>query len=227
MSIRPTKKTRILLVDDHPVVRKGLAYVLQQESDFVVCGECEDSAGVLPMLEKTKPHVVVLDLFLKDANGIDLLKDIKKLYPETLVLVLSMQDERLYAERVLRAGGVGYVSKEEMLEKIVSAIRSVLQGHVYMGDSLKDGLLKKMSGRATATGDADLQRLSDREIEVFHLLGQGYSTRRIAERWRRSVKTVETYRAHIKRKLHLTTSAELLHLAVEWSHRKKEASGNP
>jgi DNA-binding NarL/FixJ family response regulator len=216
------KKARILIVDDHPVVRKGLSYLIQKEPDLSVCGECEEGGDVLSSVINLKPDVVVVDLFLKDMNGIDLIKEIRKHHPNVSVLVLSMQDEAVYAERVFRAGAMGYISKDEMLEKVVSALRRILRGEMVATEAIKTKLLKKIS-RPSQSDDSVIDRLSDRELEVFQLLGQGYSTRRIAERWHRSIKTVETYRAHIKQKLELADSSELVHFAVKWTHDNRSS----
>ena len=220
---KKSRKARILIVDDHPVVRKGLTYLIDREPDLQVCGECAEGGGLLSQVAHLKPDAVVLDLFLKDSSGISLLKDLKKRFPKLPVLVLSMQDESIYTERVLRAGGRGYVSKDDMLENVVGALRQILQGNVVAGETAKNKLLKNISGVSTASDESLLDGLGDRELEVFQLLGQGHSTRRIAERWGRSIKTVETYRAHLKRKLNLADSNELVHRAVQWMQKKEKA----
>jgi len=220
---KKTSKAKILIVDDHPVVRKGLAYLIDKEPDLRVCGECAEGGGLLSHVARLKPDAIVLDLFLKDSSGISLLKDLRKAFPKLPVLVLSMQDESIYTERVLRAGGRGYVSKDDMLENVVGALRQILQGNVYAGEAVKNKLLKNISSAATSTDESILSRLGDRELEVFQLLGQGHSTRRIAERWGRSIKTVETYRAHLKRKLNLADSSELVHRAIQWMQKREKS----
>ena len=210
------KKNKIFIIDDHPVVRRGLAQLLRQESDFVVCGEADHGQGIAKAIAQFKPDIVILDLTLKDMSGIDVIKELAPRFPNLPILVLSIHDESLYAERALRAGAKGYIMKEEAAEKVVTAVREVLKGEIYVGEKLKSRLLSKALGSPKA-GASPLEILSDREIEVFRLLGQGYSTRRIAERFERSIKTVEIYRANIKQKLGLKDAAELIHCAVRWA----------
>jgi len=215
------KKHGILIVDDHAVVRMGLSLVIGKTPDLQVCGESADGGPVLEMIARLKPAAVVLDLTLKDVNGLDLLKEIHSKYPTLAVLVLSMHEEMVYAERTLRAGALGYVHKEEAIEKVVLALREILTGKVYAAEAVKAKLLRKIT-RTKESGENDpiVDRLSDRELDVFSLLGQGLTTRAIAEKWHRSVKTVETYRANIKRKLDLDNSAALVREAVEWQSKK-------
>jgi DNA-binding NarL/FixJ family response regulator len=210
------KKKKVLIVDDHPIVRQGLAQLLRQESDLTVCGEADHGQGLPQVISELKPDILVLDLTLKDTSGIDVIKDIAPRFPDLPILVLSIHDESLYAERALRAGAKGYIMKEEAADKVVTAIREVLKGDIYVGEKLKSRLLSKALGTPKA-GASPLETLSDRELEVFRLLGQGYSTRRIAERFGRSIKTVEIYRANIKQKLGLKDAAELIHCAVRWA----------
>lgn len=215
------KKKRVLVVDDHPVVRKGLSFLIEKEPDLTICGECAEGANVLSSIEKSNPDIAILDLVLKDMDGIGLLKDIRQRYPDLPILVLSMHDEFVYAERALRAGATGYMKKDEMLDKVIPTLRQILQGHIYVTENVKDKILTKIVRRSGQADGSILDRLSDREMEVFQLLGQGYSTRRIAERWGRSVKTVETYRANIKRKLDLDVATDLVHFATEWVNKQK------
>ena len=217
----PSKKHEVLIVDDHAVVRMGLTLTINKASDFQVCGESADGAPVLDMIARLKPAAVVLDLTLKDVDGLDLLKEIHAAYSHLPILVLSMHAETVYAERALRAGALGYVHKEEATGKVVIALREILAGNVYAADSVKSRLLRKITRSKSANEeDPVLDRLSDRELEVFRLIGQGLTTRAIAQKWHRSVKTVETYRANIKRKLDLENSAALVREAVEWQTRK-------
>lgn len=214
------KKHAVLIVDDHAVVRMGLSMVIDKSADFHVCGESADGSPVLALIAQLKPDVVVLDLTLKDISGLDLLKEIHTRYASLPVLVLSMHEEMVYAERVLRAGALGYVHKEEAIEKVVLALREILHGRIYAAEAVKAKLLRKITrSKVNSSDDPVLDRLSDRELDVFRLLGQGMTTRAIAERWHRSVKTVETYRANIKRKLDLENSAALVREAVEWQSR--------
>ena len=210
------KKKKVLIVDDHPIVRQGLAQLLRQESDLTVCGEADHGQGLPQVISELKPDILVLDLTLKDSSGIDVIKELSPRFPDLPILVLSIHDESLYAERALRAGAKGYIMKEEAADKVVTAIREVLKGDIYVGEKLKSRLLSKALGTPKA-GASPLETLSDRELEVFRLLGQGYSTRRIAERFGRSIKTVEIYRANIKQKLGLKDAAELIHCAVRWA----------
>jgi DNA-binding NarL/FixJ family response regulator len=210
------KKKKVLIVDDHPIVRQGLAQLLRQEHDLTVCGEADHGQGLPHVIAELKPDILVLDLTLKDTSGIDVIKELAPKFPDLPILVLSIHDESLYAERALRAGAKGYIMKEEAADKVVTAIREVLKGDIYVGEKLKSRLLSKALGTPKA-GASPLETLSDRELEVFRLLGQGYSTRRIAERFGRSIKTVEIYRANIKQKLGLKDAAELIHCAVRWA----------
>jgi DNA-binding NarL/FixJ family response regulator len=209
----------ILIVDDHPVVRRGLAMILANQPDFSICGDAAEGSVVLGLIDKLRPGALILDLNLKDMDGIDLLKDIHGRHPKLPVLVLSMHDELIYAERALRAGAKGYVNKEEMLDKVLQALRQILKGEIYASESVKAKLMKRIA-HSDEDRPSTVESLSDRELEVFNLLGQGFSSRAIAERWHRSVKTVDTYRAHIKEKLGLANSSELVREAVKWVQSK-------
>jgi len=209
--------TRILLVDDHSIVRQGMRMLISQEPDLVVCGEAASAHEALKAVERTQPNVAVVDLSLKDSSGMALIKDLKIRHPKVLVLVVSMRDESFYAERVLRAGAKGYISKEEGTEKLVEGIRAVLTGKVYVSESLAARLLSKYVGGGSAGSESPVQRLSDRELEVFEWIGQGLTTREIAEKLHLSVKTIESHREHIKEKLGLDNATELLKHAIEWN----------
>jgi DNA-binding NarL/FixJ family response regulator len=209
-------KHKIVIVDDHPIIRQGLAELIDQEDDLVVCGQVEDAHQAMKAINKQKPALVVVDVSLKDSNGIELIKDIKVQHPDATVLVLSMHDESVYAERALRAGANGYIMKQEASEKIIQAIRKVLNGQVYLSDKMAANVMNKMVGAKTDAGVSAIDRLSDRELEVFTLLGQGRGTRQIAQKLHLSIKTIETYRAHIKEKLNLADAAELLQHAIQW-----------
>jgi DNA-binding NarL/FixJ family response regulator len=216
-------KSRVMLVEDHPIVRQGLAQMINQQSDLMVCCEAERGESALKLIESGKPDVVIVDLTLGDMSGIDLIKEITAKYPQLPVLVLSMHQDSLYAERALRAGARGYVMKEEASETVVIALRKVLNGEIHLGERAKARLLHKLVRSPLGQVDRSsmLERLSDRELEVFRLLGQGFSTRRIAERFNRSIKTVEIYRANIKHKLDLKDAAELIHFAVQYAQDPK------
>jgi len=213
---KPRAKKKILLVDDHPIVRQGLTQLINQEKDFVVCGEAEDDRQALEIIESKKPDIALVDISLKRGSGIDLIKNIKARFPETLTLVLSMHDASLYAERVLRAGAKGYIMKQEANEKVVKAIRRVLEGHIYVGEKIANRLLNKFVGRRSEASESEVNQLSDRELEVFQLIGQGHATRLIAEKLYLSIKTIETYRENIKQKMSLATATELVHVATLW-----------
>jgi DNA-binding NarL/FixJ family response regulator len=209
-------KTKIVIVDDHPIVRQGLAELINHEGDLVVCGQAEDAHDAMQAIRSLKPDIVVVDISLKESSGMELIKDINVQYPNLAVLALSMHDESLYAERALRAGAKGYIMKAEATEKVIGAIRKILSGDIYLSDVMAAKLLHKLVGGRTEVGASATDCLSDRELEVFRLIGQGYGTRQIAEKLHLSIKTIETYRAHIKEKLNLTDAAELLHYAIRW-----------
>jgi DNA-binding NarL/FixJ family response regulator len=208
-------KRRVLLVDDHPVVREGLTDMLNHELDLTVCGAAEELNHALEQIEKLTPDLIVLDISLKGSNGIELLKDIKIRYPRLLVLVLSMHDENLYALRALRAGAAGYIMKQEPAEGVLCSIRRVLQGEISLSQNMEKRMMKQLVGGQAAPSDSPLEVLSDRELEVFRLIGIGYSTRQIAQEMHLSIKTIESHRANIKEKLSLKTAAELVQRAIE------------
>lgn len=209
-------KVKIYLVDDHPLVREWLTNLIHQQPDLVVCGESEDAPQALAEISATKPDVAIVDISLKHGSGIELIKNLKAAEPGVAIIVLSMHDERLYAERALRAGARGYIMKRETAKKVITAIRQVLAGKIYMSESLAAIFAEKfVDGRLPASGLL-VEQLSDRELEVFQLLGKGYETRVVAEMMNVSMKTVQAHCAHIKEKLQLTNAAELLREAVRW-----------
>jgi DNA-binding NarL/FixJ family response regulator len=210
------EKTKIIIVDDHPIIRKGLSDLINQEKDLAVCGQAEDAHEGLQAIKTLNPDMVVVDISLKETSGIELIKDIKTQYPNLSVLALSMHDESLYAERALRAGAKGYIMKAEATEKVITAIHKVLSGELYVSDRMAAKLVRKLVGSGPEIGASPIDRLSDRELEVFLLLGRGQGTREIAEKLHLSIKTIETYRAHIKDKLDLAGAAELLQYAIQW-----------
>jgi DNA-binding NarL/FixJ family response regulator len=207
-------KRRIFLVDDHPIVRKGLAQLIDGESDLAVVGQGEEAYQALRDLKQSKPDLVMVDVTLKDSDGIELLKEIKAQFPELPVLVLSMHDESLYAERALRAGAGGYVMKQEAPQTLLAAIRSVLSGQVYVSPKMGATLLQRMVGGRKKNGGLPMDRLTDRELEIFRMIGSGKSMKEIAAKLFLSVKTIEAHREHIKQKLNLPSSAELLRFAI-------------
>jgi len=210
------KRARVLLVDDHALVRRGLADLVGDEPDLEVCGEAADAAEALARVAELCPDVVVVDLSLKTGHGLDLIKRLRARDDGPKVLVLSMHDEALFAERALRAGALGYVNKQEAPAKVVEALRQVLAGKVYLSGTMTERLLKRAAGGAETGGRLPSETLSDRELTVFDMIGQGLATREIAERLHLSIKTVETYREHIKAKLGLKNSAELGRHAAQW-----------
>jgi DNA-binding NarL/FixJ family response regulator len=217
----PPHKKRILLVDDHPLVREWLANLIHQQPDLTVCGETESAPTALSAVATAKPDLVIADINLKNSSGIELIKNLKELHPNVPVLVLSMHDESLYAERVFRAGAHGYVNKRETAQKMVEAIRRVLEGKLYVSEKTAE-ILASQTIRGRVVSRASVESLSDRELEVFDKLGQGINTRQIADDFRISVKTVQEYCARIKEKLNLNNATELLREAVRW-HDAKDA----
>ncbi len=215
----PTAKRRILMVDDHPLMRAGLALLFNSTPDLEVVAEAGSAAAAVGMVSRIKPDVVVLDLGLPDRNGLEVLKDFHALDPNLPVLVVSMHDEMLYAERTLRAGARGYVMKEAGGDRLLEATRAVLEGRVFVSARVSSELLGNLGRKALSTSSKDLMldRLSDREFEIFRLLGEGQSTRTIAERLRLSPKTVDAHRANIKSKLNLKDGAALVRQAVRWN----------
>lgn len=211
-------KTKVLLVDDHPILRQGLSRLINAEADMVVCGEAEDAAKAFDAVGALSPDVAVVDISLKGSNGIELTKNIKARYPSVPVLVLSMHDESLYAERALRAGALGYIMKEEASEQVLVGIRRVLAGEIFLSERMKTKMLQQMASGRTKTVASPVELLTDRELEVFRLIGEGRSTRQIAAQLHLSVRTIEAYREYIKAKLSLKNSTELVQHAFHWVH---------
>lgn len=209
-------RKRILVVDDHAVLREGLVALINREPDLVVCGEAEDVRKALTAVEELKPDLVLADITLPGRNGLELIRDIRTLRPGLPVLVLSMHDASLFAERVLRAGGRGYISKQRGGQRLIAAIRHVLSGQIYVSDEVSTRLLDSLSGKRPAPTVSPVEQLTDRELEVFTLIGQAKETRDISRRLGMSAKTVEAHRANIKRKLKLKSGPELMRHAVLW-----------
>jgi len=216
-------RKRILLVDDHAVVRFGIAQLINRQTDLVVCGEQEDARKALDAIVQLKPDLVVADLSLKDSSGLELIRNIKAQFPGKPILVVSIHDESVYAEIAFRAGALGYLMKQEALEKVITAIRRVLSGSVYVSDSLAAKMLQQQVRGHTDVQQPAIKSLSDREVEVFHLIGQWKKTKEIAGELHLSVKTVEYYREQIKRKLNLKDAAELTQYATAWVQREVPA----
>ena len=210
----PQNKAKIIIVDDHPIVRQGLTELINHENDLVVCCQAEDASEAMEFIKESDPDIIIVDISLKETSGLELIKDIKVRYPRLPVLVLSMHDESLYAERSLRAGARGYIMKQEATDKVITAIRKVLMGESYISDKMTAKMVDRLVGGTTES--SPVNALSDRELEVFDMLGQGHGTRYISEKLHLSIKTIETYRAHIKRKLNLSDATELIQHAVQW-----------
>jgi DNA-binding NarL/FixJ family response regulator len=209
-------KARVMLVDDHPIVRQGLANLIDAESDLVVCAQVESADEAMRVLPDEKPDVVVVDISLGDRSGLELVKDIRARWPDMPMLVLSMHDELLYAERALRAGAKGYIMKQEATEKVMEGIRKVLDGELYVSERMAARLMDQ-AVNAKPAGTNPLSRLSDRELEVFTMIGHGLGTREIANKLILSIKTVEAHREHIKEKLSLRSGTELMRYAVQYT----------
>ena len=214
-------KHRILIVDDHPVFRHGLVQLINQESDLLVCGEAEDYQSALKAAQDLKPDMIIVDITLKNMSGIDLIKEIHKTRRDLAMLVISMHDESLYAERVLRAGARGYVMKQEASESVVRAIREVRQGSIYASKKMTDQIFSRFIEGNKKPAESPLHSLTDRELEVFQLIGEGLGISEIGTRLHLSVKTIGTYRERIKDKLNLKTSTELLRYAINWVENEK------
>lgn len=211
------QRARVLLVDDHAIVREGLTQMINASEDLVVCGDVDDAQGALAALEELHPDFVILDVTLRGMDGLELIRLVQQRWPHLPILVLSMHSEELYAERALRAGARGYIMKQEATRVILTAIRRVLAGELYVSPAMQDQLLRRVVGRRADQAKAPIDSLSDRELEVFRLIGSGLTTREIAQQLHLSVKTVESYREHIKRKLRISTSAQLMRHALQWT----------
>jgi DNA-binding NarL/FixJ family response regulator len=209
------KKERVVIVDDHPLFRERLSELINHELDMEVCGEAEDAQQAIELIRNSSPDLAIVDITLKGSSGLELIKNIRALPTGVPVLVLSMHDESLYAERALRAGASGYITKNESAENVLLAIRRVLAGEVYLSGTLTSVFLKGLSAGLKATSQP-LDRLTDRELEILELIGRGRATRQIAEALQLGVATVDTYRARIKEKMNFRTGTELQHFAIRW-----------
>ena len=216
-NVRPSVKSRIYIVDDHAMFREGLRYVIDREPDLTVCGDTADADEALRNIDELKPDLVIADISLSGTTGIDLIKAIRSKYEDLPVLVVSMHEESLYAERALRAGATGYVMKQEPAKTVKLAIRKVLGGDIHLSEKMATSMLGKFmrSGEARQP-DSPIETLSDRELEVFRMLGQGKTTRQVAEELNLSVATINSFRNRIKEKLNLKNSTELMLHAIQW-----------
>ncbi len=214
-------KKRILVVDDHPIVRQGLALLINREPDLVVCGEAEDAMGAMHVLASAHPDILIVDISLNGPDGIDLLKNIRLSHPTLPVLILSMHDELIYAERALRAGANGYIMKQEATENVLVAARRILNGEIYVSTRIANQMLRHYITGSGTLRNSSVADLSDRELEVFRLIGEGHGTRQIAKELHLSIKTVESYQAHIKEKLSLRSARELMQRAIQWNMNER------
>lgn len=209
-------KRSVFLVDDHPLVREGLANLINQQDDLVVRGEAEDSAGALAGIAATRPDVALIDISLKNESGLELIKNLEIQFPLVALIVLSMHDEAVYAERALRAGARGYVMKRETTKSVLTAIRRVLEGDVYISERVVNTMARRMGSPRKNAATSPVEQLSDRELEIFRLLGQGRTTSQIAEDLHLSLKTVQAYCARAKEKFGVNSLGELLRAAIRW-----------
>ncbi|HRE05428.1 MAG TPA: response regulator transcription factor [Opitutaceae bacterium] len=209
-------KRRLFLVDDHPVTRQGVAALINQELDLEVCGEADSAPQALQLIQAGAPDLAVVDITLKTTSGIELLKNLRAVMPDLPVLIMSMHDESLYAERALRAGAKGYIMKHEASARILTAVRQVLAGELFLSDRMKEKMLHRLVKSRKDEVVFSIDTLSDREMEVFQLIGNGYSTRQIAGKLNLSVKTIDSYREHLKLKLRLEKGADLVRHAIQW-----------
>lgn len=207
---------KILLVDDHPLTRHGMAQLIDQQPDIVVCAQSENAFEALNAIRSSKPALALVDVSLPGRHGLELIKDVRAMFPEVLVLVVSMHDELLYAERALKAGARGYLMKNQGGEKLLEAIRHVLGGGIYVSPNISAKILNDLSNNKRRTSNAEISKLTDREFEIFQLVGQGLTTREISERVHLSAKTVETHRLHIREKLGIRSGPEFIRYAVRW-----------
>ena len=210
-----TRTKTLFIVDDHPIMRQGLAVLINHEKDLHVCGEAEDAAHAVDGIIKQQPDLALIDISLPGKNGLELIKDLRAMDSEVAILVHSMHDESLYVERVLRAGAQGYITKDEGGSKLMEAIRKVLAGEIYVSPEMSGKILEIFSGRRTSSTNP-VEALTDRQFEVFQMIGNGQSTRDIAEVLKVSIKTVDAHRDHIKKKLNLRSGTELVRFAVRW-----------
>lgn len=219
----PSRK-KILLVDDHPMMRAGLAHLINRQTDMLVCAEAGQPAEVFSLLTQARPDLVLTDLTMPGRSGLEFVKDLIALQPELPILVISMHDEVVYAERCLRAGARGYIMKESGSENLLTALRRVMSGQTYVSPNVSENILRNISARKPRGSDSPIQALSDREFEVFQLVGQGKSTREIADQLHLSPKTVDVHRGHIREKLGLKDVTALVRYAVRWLETQSSAS---
>lgn len=211
------KKNRVFIIEDHPIFRSGLVQLLNQQDNLEVAGEAESKAEALNLFNQEIPDLALIDISLKDSNGLELIKMLRSLYPETILLVLSMHDEVLIAERAIKAGVKGYIIKEEASTQVLSGIEEVLKGRIFISEKIKDKVLEKLDN----ISDLSIDKLSDREFEIFELIGKGFGTTEISKKIFLSIKTIETYKEHLKQKLAVNNASELRQLAIQWYQNKE------
>jgi len=217
------RKKTVFVVDDHPIVRQGLTLLINQEADLAVCGDAEEMQSALPAIQAASPDILIVDISLNGPDGLELLKNIRITSPRLPVLILSMHDESIYAERALRAGANGYIMKQEATDKVLVALRRILSGEIYVSERIANSMLQHYVRGSNPSQRSSISDLTDRELEVFRLIGEGHGTRQIAEILHLSVKTVESYQAHIKEKLSLRSARELVQHAVQWNLQQRTA----
>ncbi|MFH1302574.1 MAG: response regulator transcription factor [Planctomycetota bacterium] len=210
------QKTRIMIVDDHPIVREGYSRLIEREQDLQVCAEADSKIDAIKKVMQDPPDLIIVDLSLKDGSGLELIKDIKSQFKQIKMLTVSMHDENLFAERCIRAGALGFVNKQQAAEQLIKAIYRVLEGKVFLSSEITERMICRSIGSDNYTDQSPIESLSDRELEVFEQIGHGETTRKIAEKLNLSPKTVETYRENIKHKLNLENATELTRNAIQW-----------
>src|SRR5271170_4687254 len=210
------KVRRVLIVDDHPIVRQGLRRVMENEEDLVVCGEAETARDARIAIRELKPEVVIVDISLKQGDGIELVKDARAHHPQLPILVLSMHDETIYAERMLSAGANGYIMKQAASDQFLISLRRVLDGGIYVSEAVGNNMIQKFAAGGSYISSNPIDRLSNRELQILHMIGKGMSTRETAQALNLSIKTIESHRQRIKRKLNLATGTQLVQYAVNW-----------
>jgi DNA-binding NarL/FixJ family response regulator len=216
---------RVLIVDDHPIVRQGLKRLIEQERDLMVCGEAETVREARQLIRDSAPDVVIVDLLLRQSDGIELVRDVRAHHPALPMLVLSMHDEAIYAERMLAAGANGYIMKQAAGDQFLTALRRVLDGGIYVSEAVGNNMIQKFASGGAYLASSPIDRLSNRELQVLQMIGRGMSTREAAETLNLSIKTVESHRQRLKRKLNLATGAQLVQYAVNWAAGREAGPG--
>ncbi|WP_438483426.1 response regulator [Oleiharenicola lentus] len=214
--VEAVKKTKVLLVDDHPITRQGIKALVEQLPNVEICGEADSAPKAMELVSKLEPDLTIVDITLKSTNGIELTKNLRVQAPKMQILIVSMHDENIYAERALRAGAMGYLMKQEASENIITAIKRIQGGDIYLSDRIKEKMLHRLVNHRNEEVVSPIETLSDREMEVFQLIGNGYGTRQIATKLNLSVKTIDSYREHLKEKLNLPTGSELVRYSIQW-----------